>query len=179
MSELKYDPIADSFFNVFQDVGPVKSNRTMHMPLGDIELPEGWYVNDNGIPMKGEEPETTPKGGTMINDNNPEVFSTSTNGKKITKQQSLDNGKKVISLLTQRLNLTAQQAAGIAGVIMSESRLNPANFNRAEKAGKLKSSKANGPGYGAGLLQWSMGRKDDALALIGKNSPIETLSLED
>lgn len=97
----------------------------------------------------------------------------------ITKQQVLANGSKVINSLIDRLGMTREQAAGVAGVIMAESGLNPASYNKAEKAGTLKGSKANGAGYGAGMLQWSMGRKDAVLKLIGKNKPIEELSIDD
>ena len=75
--EVIYDPVRDGFFNVFKDVGVTKKqDNIFHMPLGDdIELPEGWYVED-GIPVKGtEEKEETKTGSVMINDNNPEVKS--------------------------------------------------------------------------------------------------------
>jgi len=63
---------------------------------------------------------------------------------------------------------------------MAESGLNPAAYNKQEKAGKLKASRANGAGYGGGILQWSMDRKRTTLASIGKEGyNIEDLSLED
>lgn len=102
-----------------------------------------------------------------------------TKSSSTTSKEALENGQMVVDSLMSRLNMTKEQATGVAGVIMAESGLNPASYNKAEKAGKLKSSKANGPGYGAGMLQWSMDRKKEALKLIGKNKPIEELSIGD
>ena len=100
--------------------------------------------------------------------------------RKISSTQALQNGKVVIDTLMTRLNLTKDQAAGVAGVMMAESGLNPAAYNKQEKAGKLKASRANGAGYGGGILQWSMDRKRTTLASIGKEGyNIEDLSLED
>lgn len=188
--KLQYNPFK-GFFTVFEDVN---KKLELDQPLGKKDI-SSWakdiLYNDAGLPTiivnSNIEDRATQQSPEIINDNNPEIpLITNTQQeevtptvKKITKQQQLSNGKKVISLLTKRLNLTQQQAAGIAGVIMSESGLNPGNFNREEKAGRLTTSKANGAGYGAGMLQWSMGRKANALQLLGKNSPIESLSLED
>lgn len=124
----------------------------------------------------------TPK---IINNNNPEqpIHTTQQeqpiNNNIEVRQDKIFNNS-VINSIMQRLQLTPEQAAGIAGVIMSESGLNPKSYNKAEKSGNLKGSSANGKGYGAGLLQWSKGRKNQALRLIGKeNYKIEDLSLED
>lgn len=112
------------------------------------------------------------------------------------------NGEKIISILMSDLSLTREQAAGIVGVIMSESGANPAAFNKGERNGTYKSSSANNVGsaygtkgspwsYGAGICQWTFcDRKEKAIMKglgvsreeainIIKTRGIESLSLED
>ncbi len=134
---------------------------------------------DGGIIVKPSE-----KFESWMTNNNPQQVDIIPQNKEIVPQRestnAKDNEKFVIDTLMNRLGLSNYQAAGIAGVIMSESGFNHSIFNKAEKEGKLPSSKANGAGYGAGYLQWSMGRKNQALKLIGKEgSRIEDLSPED
>lgn len=176
----------NNIFSIFQPV--VKDQRViLESPLEEQDV-TSWasrkITGDFGLDIpisKNKFSESTEPEEVIVQDENNSTITNEPvyNSKTITRQKALDNGRKVISLLMQRLKLTKQQAAGIAGVLMSESGLNPSSVNKAEKAGKLKSSRANGAGYGAGLLQWSNDRKSRALSLIGKNSPIETLSLED
>ena len=67
--------------------------------------------------------------------------------------------------------LSKEQAAGFVGVFSAESNLKPDAVNEQEKA--------NGPGYGAGLAQWTGSRKDDIKKLMGKNTDIETWTLDE
>lgn len=135
----------------------------------DMIAQDGTPIVKQNLPtMKTEEKplEVLPANPTTVQ-GSIEPFSSST------------NSSIIMNTLMSRLDLTRDQAAGIMGVIMAESNGNPAAFNKKEKAGTYKGSAANGSGYGAGILQWSMGRKQQALKLIGKTQPIETLSLED
>ena len=111
------------------------------------------------------------------------------------------NAMAIISQLMSTLGLSKPQAAGIAGVLMSEGGCNPAAFNKGEKAGIYKSSGANNLGapygqkhspwdYGAGICQWTyVNRKEKAIAgglgitreqaaNIITNGGIEKLSLQ-
>lgn len=121
---------------------------------------------------------------------------------QITSGQTKANALQVISMLVSDLGLTREQAAGIAGVLTAESGVNPAIFNRGERAGTYKSSGANNEGtpygtkhspwsYGAGICQWTytdrkekaiMGglklSREQAINII-KSKGIEGLSLED
>ena len=96
----------------------------------------------------------------------------------ISSGQSRQNGLYIISQLMSRLGLTRPQACGVVGVIMAESGCNPGSVNVAEKEGRYPKSAANGPGYGAGICQWSLQRKNTAAALIGATPPIENIPLE-
>lgn len=120
---------------------------------------------------------------------------------QITSGQTKANALQVISMLVSDLGLTREQAAGIAGVMTAESGVNPAIFNKGERAGTYKSSGANNEGtpygtkhspwsYGAGICQWTycdrkekaiMGglkvSREQAINII-KTKGIEGLSLE-
>lgn len=172
--KIRYSPLENGFFKVYEGVQPTKGEKFSTL-LGDtIQMPEGWTVNEAGIPITGgKQYEEQKKQEEELMINNPEVPTDNS------KTLSNYSNNKIVNLLMSRLNLTKEQASGIAGVMMSESGLNPSSYNKSEKAGKLKSSSANGSGYGAGLLQWSGPRKNKALQLIGKSGSIENLSLED
>lgn len=178
MADLQYN-FLDNNFTVYEPVETPKV--TINYPLSDdpIDAPWASRILDSGTPIvKSNIPQ--------IVNNNPEEqnIHQETDYRVENSQQisgnSLENGRYVINSLMSRLNLSKEQAAGIAGVIMSESGINPSAYNKAEKAGKLKASSANGVGYGAGMLQWSNDRKRTALKLIGREgSNIEDLSLDD
>lgn len=67
--------------------------------------------------------------------------------------------KQAMDYFMEQLGLSVEQAAGIIGVLYEESKLDPHNYNRAEKSNTMEGSAANGAGYGAGLAQWSNARK--------------------
>lgn len=173
---MKYDPVNDNF-TTFESVKTPKVE--VNDPLyGMKTLDWADKVLDNGVIIA--KPVTEPE--KMVN-SNPEYQEPPVEQQQQQQNKKInanDNEKFVINTLMDRLGLSNYQAAGIAGVIMSESGFKHNIFNKAEKSGKLPSSKANGSGYGAGYLQWSMGRKNQALKLIGKEgSNIEDLSPED
>lgn len=114
----------------------------------------------------------------ILSMNNEDIFNYA-DSPILTSGEQRANAEQIIKILMPRLGLTRAQAAGIAGVGLAESGCNPHSFNKAEKAGTYYRSAANGPGYGGGIWQWSLGRKAKALALIGKTGPIENTSLED
>lgn len=116
--------------------------------------------------------------------------------------QSKANGLKVIESLMSLLGLTKEQAAGIAGVLTSESGVNPNIVNKGEKLGTYKSSSANNEGtpygtkhspwsYGAGICQWTFCDRKENVIMGGLNvtrerakeiiinGGIESLSLDD
>lgn len=105
----------------------------------------------------------------------PNEFVDFSDAAPISNAQTKANGNKVISALMSILGLTREQAAGIAGVMTAESGVNPAIFNKGEKAGIYKSSSANNQGtpygtkhspwsYGAGICQWTFcDRKEKAI----------------
>lgn len=99
------------------------------------------------------------------------------NYKPTTTAEMERNGLVCLKHLISNLHLTPEQAAGIVGCWMAESRCDPHAFNKQEKAGTFKGSSANGGGYGAGLAQWSHGRKQDLQKLIGRKDPIESWDL--
>ena len=181
MADLQYN-FLDNNFTTYENVETPKV--TLNLPLEDDAYDiSDWAtgISDSGIPLvKNTFSQQEP---TIIVNNptsQPQRKEIESSKPQQVKGDSLENGKRVISTLMSRLNLSKEQAAGIAGVMMSESGINPASYNKAEKSGKLKGSSANGAGYGAGTLQWSNSRKRAALKLIGKEgSNIEDLSLED
>lgn len=176
MADLQYN-FLDNNFTTYQPVRETKK-PVMKYPLSDIdiELPSGF----SSVSSKG-----TLIADDIIEKDNPKFIVNNTEEHKMNNTEEpntefLKSGNNIINFLMNRLKLTREQASGITGVMMSESGLNPKSFNKAEKEGKLKESKANGRGYGAGTLQWSNERKKSALKLIGKeNVNIEDLSLED
>lgn len=183
MADLRYD-FLDNNFTTYESVETPKVEE-IELPLGNQKLSVDSFIgfSNDGIPIaKNTFSQQQP---TMIMDkeepiNQPQLEEIESSKPQQVKGNSLENGKRVINALMSRLNLSKEQAAGIAGVMMSESGINPASYNKAEKSGKLKGSSANGAGYGAGMLQWSNNRKRAALRLIGKEgSNIEDLSLED
>lgn len=187
MSNLKYN-FTDNTFTVYS---PVEEDvREIEYPLSTSQISDSSRITDTGIPIfKGIVQNTnTQSTPTMTVNNNEDQIQVSQplesdverEKSKEVKGNSLANGKYVINALMSRLKLSKEQAAGIAGVMMSESAINPAAYNKSEKSGKLKASSANGPGYGAGIIQWSNARKRAALRLIGKEGAnIEDLSMDD
>lgn len=183
MADLKYNFLDNDYFTTYESAPKVDE---IELPLGNQKLSVDSFIgfSNNGTPIaKNTFSKEQP---TMIMDKEeytitqPQLEEIESSKPQQIKGNSLENGKRVISALMSRLNLSKEQAAGIAGVMMSESGINPASYNKAEKSGKLKGSSANGAGYGAGMLQWSNSRKRAALRLIGKEgSNIEDLSLED
>lgn len=182
MADLKYDFLDNNYFTTYESAPEVKE---IELPLGNQKLSVDSFIgfSNDGVPIaKNTFSQQQP---TMIMDkeepiSQPQLEEIESSKPQQIKGNSLENGKRVISTLMSRLNLSKEQAAGIAGVMMSESGINPASYNKAERSGKLKGSSANGAGYGAGMLQWSNNRKRAALRLIGKEgSNIEDLSLED
>lgn len=183
MADLKYNFLDNDYFTTYESAPKVDE---IELPLGNQKLSVDSFIgfSNSGTPIaKNTFSKEQP---TMIMDKEeytitqPQLEEIESSKPQQIKGNSLENGKRVISALMSRLNLSKEQAAGIAGVMMSESGINPASYNKAEKSGKLKGSSANGAGYGAGMLQWSNNRKRAALRLIGKEgSNIEDLSLED
>lgn len=118
----------------------------------------------------------------------------------LTNEQILRNAKIVIDALIAQLNLTKAQACGVVGVLGAENGVNPASFNKGEKAGTYKSSGANNLGraygeshspwsYGAGIGAWThTPKKEQVLEALGMNKEqaknfimkygIESLSLD-
>lgn len=168
--EVIYDPVRDGFFNIFKDVGVTKKqDNIFHMPLGDVELPEGWYVED-GIPVKGtegtEEEEETKTGSVMINDNNPETIQTnndsietSTETKEYTPIENKSDKTKHAMKFFMSKGLKEHQAAGLVGNLLRESRLNPKALNKASGA--------------MGIAQWLGDRKKRLISRYGNNPTFE------
>lgn len=89
--------------------------------------------------------------------------------------ETKENAMKVINALMNTLGLTKEQSAGVAGALTAESGVNPRKFNKKEKNGTYKKSRANNLGepygndhcpwsYGAGICQWTFTqRKEDAI----------------
>lgn len=191
MSNLKYN-FTDDAFTVYN---PVEEDvREIEYPLSTSQIFDSSGISNTGIPIfKGIVQNTNTQSTPIMTVNNNEdqiqvsqplesdVESNVEREKpKKVKGNSLANGKYVINALMSRLKLSKEQAAGIAGVMMSESAIDPTAYNKSEKSGKLKASSANGPGYGAGIIQWSNARKRAALRLIGKEGAnIEDLSMDD
>lgn len=89
---------------------------------------------------------------------------------RITEAQSLENAKVAMKTFIDKLGLTKEQAAGVTGVLMHESGLNPKIYNESERnAGKK--------GYGIGIAQWSNERKAQFEKDTGKK--IEDSSLQE
>lgn len=93
-------------------------------------------------------------------------------------KKGINNGCYVLGKLVEAWGLTPIQISGGCGCWYCESTIDPAVYNKEEKAGTFKGSKANGPGYGAGLAQWSMSRKAAVQRLCNRHTPIETWSLD-
>ena len=182
MTDVRYNPVGDDFL-VYEDIEhPKVESVKLNMPLFDQPQDiSSWAsrVTEDGTPIVKDELK-------VKFENNPEVAVQNVNQRQSNPYPAAQElnyntsvSKFIINTLMQRLSLTKEQAAGIAGVMMSESGLKPSAFNKNEKAGKLPASSANGKGYGAGLIQWSGTRKNRALQLINKTGNIESLSLED
>ena len=160
-------PVFEALDGSLQDVSDWSVGKTTNgdfIVKSNLGQPDSVIVNNNG------------QGRAQIDTSTPtQPVSGSTK-----RASGNSNSAIIINTLMDRLQLTREQAAGIMGVIQVESNGDPAAYNKKEKAGKYKGSAANGAGYGAGILQWSLGRKQSALKLIGKQgSIIENLSLED
>lgn len=84
----------------------------------------------------------------------------------------IDNKNPVRTVMNFFINkgLTPEQASGFAGNFLSESDLNPAAINQAEKRKGYK-------GYGRGIAQWSNERVQQFRDYIGKN--VEDASLDE
>lgn len=102
---------------------------------------------------------------------------------------SLDNGmasvqnmsgnqvaQQVKTRIMKDLGWTEYQAAALLGIIQCESGFKVAAVNQREKAGTYTGSAANGTGYGAGLIQWSLGRKTSALKMLQHYNAMHKIS---
>lgn len=179
---MKYD-ITNDNFTVYEPVETPKVKMDFPL-LDDIQNDISSWADGVVYRPSGESVPIVSDNTNIFNINNTEEHkvnqSTLENTKVSIKGDQKKTGDYIINSLMNRLKLTREQAAGITGVMMSESGLNPSAYNKREKAGIYKGSSANGAGYGAGTLQWSNKRKDTALKLIGKvGTPIESLSLDD
>lgn len=94
----------------------------------------------------------------------------------IPRGQQMENAMTIMKFLTGK-GLSAEQAAGMVGCFYAESNCNPKAFNAQEKAGRFKGSSANGAGYGAGIAQWSKGRKQSLKNLMSRTDSIENWDL--
>lgn len=91
-------------------------------------------------------------------------------------------GKKrgcyILKKLCEAWGCQPVNAVGSVGCFYCESQCDPAQYNKAEKAGQFKGSRANGPGYGAGIAQWSLTRKADIQRMFRRYTPIESWTLD-
>lgn len=85
--------------------------------------------------------------------------------------------KKARDFFMKRLSLTKEQASGITGVLISETNLNPASYNKNEKENKSY--------YGAGIGSWTFSKTKDRIkgllsTISGKDKgEIENYSLDE
>lgn len=182
MASLGYSFLDNDFFGVYQSIEPPKVE--VQLPLMDFPINLDWAtaIAEDGTPIvKDNRPKLY-----MVNDNNPEpeIPTSAQEVPKEVPQQDLKqpvrvssntNAKIVINTLMNDLGLTKAQASGIAGVLQSESNINPQAFNVKEKKGTYYKSSANNKGakygeknspwsYGAGIGQWTFtDRKEKAL----------------
>lgn len=82
-------------------------------------------------------------------------------GGYLSASEQATNAKIIYGFLISTLNLTPAGAVGAIANMMQESGLNPGAYNKLEQANAYKGSSANGSGYGAGLIQWSLTWKAD------------------
>lgn len=91
-------------------------------------------------------------------------------------------GKKrgcyILKQLCEAWGCQPVNAVGSVGCFYCESQCDPAQYNKAEKAGTFKGSAANGTGYGAGIAQWSLSWKADIQRMFRRYTPIESWTLD-
>lgn len=104
------------------------------------------------IPMKGLSYEINSLGDMLLSIG--EGYSVI--GGYLTENQMKENARIIYTFLTQQLGLTSPGAVAAVANMMQESGLNPGAYNKGEKSGTYRGSSANGGGYGAGIIQWSL-----------------------
>lgn len=131
----------------------------------------------------------------MLMNNDIDIYPALTSG------QMKENALKIMNALQSQLNLTKEQSAGIAGVLLAESGCDPHAYNKGEKRGTYRASGANNEGtpygtkhcpwsYGAGICAWTFTQtkekvlmgglgisRDKAVGII-QGKGIESLSLD-
>lgn len=99
-------------------------------------------------------------------------------GGYLTTEQQAANAKIIFTYLVGKLGLTNAGAVGAIANMMQESGLNPGAYNKGEATGTYRGSSANGGGYGAGIIQWSLDWKWEEERRIGMKIEQAPLGLQ-
>lgn len=139
-----------------------------HASLGRLDQIEKYFSEGVGVRKNGDHAEIITNAFNPIQTIATDVAEES--------EEMID----IVQYLVDALGITREQAAGILGNLYHESAgLNPAAYNKLEKAGIHPNSKANGAGYGAGIVQWSLDRKPRILDYINKKYNKNYTSIEE
>lgn len=132
--------------NIFKSYQPVASYQHIKKEQPEIPQPQRQKIISDDSKQRLSE-------FNIFKENNPESeVVTSKEEKnwnkysKLIKEQQQKDGIFACNFLQSKLGITAEQAAGIVGVMISESALNPQAYNKTEK---------EEGDYGAGICQWT------------------------